>query len=209
MSRRVGYVVAAAILTGSLALANFMVSLRPEPARREPPSRVPFAITEPVVAAAGAIPVYGGRDGTAERADRRGGGDQRPGRVGELRLSDRRPGWLGPGAFPPRRRRAPSPSGAGARRCHRAGGRAAEGRGRGADRPRPVRAVPTPAGGGFTRRGHRPVGAMGTAVAGGASCGRPGSHRAGRSRAGTLPDRCTRARLPASCGTSRWTSGSS
>ena len=59
MSRRVGYVVAAAILTGSLALANFMVSLRPEPARREPPSRVPFAVTEPVVAAAGAIPVTG------------------------------------------------------------------------------------------------------------------------------------------------------
>ena len=39
MSRRIGYVVAAAILTGSLAPANFMISLRPEPARREPPSR--------------------------------------------------------------------------------------------------------------------------------------------------------------------------
>ena len=59
MSRRIGYVVAAAILTGSLALANFMISLRPEPARQEPLSRVPFAVTEPVAAGAGAIPVYG------------------------------------------------------------------------------------------------------------------------------------------------------
>ena len=59
MSRRTGYVVAAAILVGSAALAAFMVSLRPEPARREPPSRVPFAVTEPVVAGAGALPVHG------------------------------------------------------------------------------------------------------------------------------------------------------
>ena len=59
MSRRVGYVVAAVILVGSAALAAFMVSLRPEPARREPPSRVPFAVTEPVVAGAGALPVHG------------------------------------------------------------------------------------------------------------------------------------------------------
>ena len=59
MSRPVGYVVAAAILVGSAALAAFMISLRPEPARREPPSRVPFAVTEPVVAGAGALPVHG------------------------------------------------------------------------------------------------------------------------------------------------------
>ena len=54
-----GYLVAAAILSGSAAAASFMVSLRPEPARREPPSRVPFAVTEPVAAGAGPIPVYG------------------------------------------------------------------------------------------------------------------------------------------------------
>ena len=54
-----GYLVAAAILIGSAAAASFMVSLRPEPARREPPSRVPFAVTEPVAAGAGPIPVYG------------------------------------------------------------------------------------------------------------------------------------------------------
>ena len=59
MSRRIGYAVAAAIVMGSFALASFMISLRPEPARREPSSRVPVAVTEPVVAAAGAIPVYG------------------------------------------------------------------------------------------------------------------------------------------------------
>ena len=54
-----GYLVAAAILIGSAAAASFMVSLRPEPARREPPSQVPFAVTEPAAAGAGAIPVYG------------------------------------------------------------------------------------------------------------------------------------------------------
>ncbi len=59
MSRRTGYLVAAAILIGSAAAASFMASLRPEPARREPPSRAPFAVTEPVTVGAGPIPVYG------------------------------------------------------------------------------------------------------------------------------------------------------
>ena len=59
MSRRTGYVVAAAIVVGSAALAAFMVSLRPEPVRREPPSQVPVAITEPAEAGAGPIPVRG------------------------------------------------------------------------------------------------------------------------------------------------------
>ncbi len=59
MSRRTGYVVAAAFVVGSTALAAFMVSLRPEPVRREPPSRVPVAITEPAEAGAGPIPVRG------------------------------------------------------------------------------------------------------------------------------------------------------
>ena len=59
MSRRTGYVVAAAIVVGSAALAAFMVSLRPEPVRREPPSPVPVAITEPAEAGAGPIPVRG------------------------------------------------------------------------------------------------------------------------------------------------------
>ena len=54
-----GYLVAAAILIGSAAAAAFMVSLRPEPVRREPSSQVPFAVTEPVAAGAGPIPVYG------------------------------------------------------------------------------------------------------------------------------------------------------
>ncbi len=59
MSRLTGYGLAAAILIGSVGTAGFLISLRPEPARREPPSRIPFAITEPAVAGAGAIPVYG------------------------------------------------------------------------------------------------------------------------------------------------------
>ena len=59
MGRSLGVVVIAAILLGSLAVASLLVSMRPEPARREPPSRIPFAVTEPVVAGAGAIPVLG------------------------------------------------------------------------------------------------------------------------------------------------------
>ena len=40
-------------------MAWVLVSRRPEPARQEVPSRVPFATTAPVVAGAGSIPVYG------------------------------------------------------------------------------------------------------------------------------------------------------
>ncbi len=59
MSRRTGWLIAAVILIGSVALAALMVSSRPEPERRPPPSQVPFAITAPVAAGEGAIPVYG------------------------------------------------------------------------------------------------------------------------------------------------------
>ena len=61
MSRRTGYVVAAAIVVGSAALAAFMVSLRPEPVRREPPSPVPVAITEPAEAGGAAPSPSGAR----------------------------------------------------------------------------------------------------------------------------------------------------
>ena len=59
MSRSMGYVVAAAILAGSAGAASLLIASRPEPARREPPRRVPVAITEPAVAGAGAIPIHG------------------------------------------------------------------------------------------------------------------------------------------------------
>lgn len=59
MGRALSFVVVVVILAGSLALANYMISQRPEPERRELPSQVPFAVTEPVVAGAGAIPVLG------------------------------------------------------------------------------------------------------------------------------------------------------
>ena len=59
MDRLPSPVAVVAILAGSLALAAYLISLRPEPERREPPSRAPFAITEPVVAGAGAVPVLG------------------------------------------------------------------------------------------------------------------------------------------------------
>ena len=57
MSRALSFVVVVAILVGSVALAGYLISLRPEPERREPPSQVPFAATEPVVAGEGPIPV--------------------------------------------------------------------------------------------------------------------------------------------------------
>lgn len=59
MSRTTGWLVAGAILVGASGLAVFLVSQRPEPERRPPPSRVPFAITAPARAGEGAIPVFG------------------------------------------------------------------------------------------------------------------------------------------------------
>ena len=59
MSRTTGWLVAGAILVGASGLAVFLVSQRPEPERRPPPSQTPFAVTAPVRAGEGAIPVFG------------------------------------------------------------------------------------------------------------------------------------------------------
>ena len=59
MSRRNGFLIAALVLAGFIALAALLVSLAPQPERREPPSRVPFVQTAAVVAGVGAIPVHG------------------------------------------------------------------------------------------------------------------------------------------------------
>jgi RND family efflux transporter MFP subunit len=59
MRRRTALLIAGVIVAGSLALAVLLVSLAPEPERREPPSRIPFVETVSVVAGAGAIPVRG------------------------------------------------------------------------------------------------------------------------------------------------------
>ena len=59
MRRRTGWLSAGVTLIASAALAAFLVSLRPEPERRPPPSRIPFAATATVRAVEGAIPVHG------------------------------------------------------------------------------------------------------------------------------------------------------
>ncbi len=59
MRRLLGYLVAVAIVAGSIWLAAYLVSLAPEPERREPPPQVPFVQTGRAVAASGAIPIYG------------------------------------------------------------------------------------------------------------------------------------------------------
>ena len=59
MSRTTGWLVAGAIVIGASGLAVFLVSQRPEPERRPPPSQIPFAITAPAQAGEGAIPVFG------------------------------------------------------------------------------------------------------------------------------------------------------
>ena len=59
MRRGIGYLLAAAILGGSIWLATYLVSLAPEPERSEPPPQVPFARTAPVVGGSGPIPVHG------------------------------------------------------------------------------------------------------------------------------------------------------
>lgn len=59
MSRRKGFLIAALVLAGFIALAALLVSLAPEPERRDPPSHVPFVQTAAVAAGVGAIPVHG------------------------------------------------------------------------------------------------------------------------------------------------------
>ena len=58
MSQRTGWAIGGLILIGALVVAASMVLLRPEPASRPPPSLVPFALTAPVEAGEGAIPVH-------------------------------------------------------------------------------------------------------------------------------------------------------
>ena len=59
MSKLKGYLVAVAILAGARALAFYLVSLAPEPERREQPPQIPFVQSVRVVSGVGAIPVYG------------------------------------------------------------------------------------------------------------------------------------------------------
>ena len=59
ISRLIGYLAAIVILAVSGGLAFYLVSLAPEPERRERPPQIPFVQTARVVAGAGAIPVYG------------------------------------------------------------------------------------------------------------------------------------------------------
>ena len=81
MSTRKGLLVAAAILAGSVGLAAFLVSLAPEPERREPPPQIPFAQTGQVTAGDGAIPVHGGRHRAAQRGSRHHSASRRQGRL--------------------------------------------------------------------------------------------------------------------------------
>lgn len=53
------YLVAAGILAGAVVLASILVSLAPEPERREQPPQIPFVQSARVMSGKGAIPVYG------------------------------------------------------------------------------------------------------------------------------------------------------
>lgn len=59
MSRLRSFLIAAGILVGAVVVAIIMVSLRPDPPLRDPPSNVPFVTTGVATAGEGAIPVYG------------------------------------------------------------------------------------------------------------------------------------------------------
>lgn len=59
MKKLISFLIATVILVGSGALAVYLVSLAPEPERREPPPQIPFAQTATVAAGSGAIPVNG------------------------------------------------------------------------------------------------------------------------------------------------------
>ncbi|MCY4199611.1 MAG: efflux RND transporter periplasmic adaptor subunit [Gammaproteobacteria bacterium] len=59
MGRRTGYLIAAGIVIGAFAVAAIMVSLAPQPERREPPSQFPYVETAEIIAGTDFIPVYG------------------------------------------------------------------------------------------------------------------------------------------------------
>ena len=59
MRRSTGYLIAAGVVVGSVALATMLVSLAPEPETREPPSQIPYAETARIAAGSGPIPVHG------------------------------------------------------------------------------------------------------------------------------------------------------
>lgn len=59
MGRRTGFLIAAVIVAGSVGLATLLVSLAPEPERRESPPKIPFAQTGRVMAGSDVIPVHG------------------------------------------------------------------------------------------------------------------------------------------------------
>ena len=59
MGRRTGFLVAIAIIGGSVALATLLVSLAPEPEQREPPPQFPFVQTSRAVLGSSFIPVHG------------------------------------------------------------------------------------------------------------------------------------------------------
>ncbi|MCY3811884.1 MAG: efflux RND transporter periplasmic adaptor subunit [Gammaproteobacteria bacterium] len=59
MGRGRGLLVAAVIVVGAGGLAALLVSLAPEPERRDPPSTVPYVATATVIAGTGSIPVFG------------------------------------------------------------------------------------------------------------------------------------------------------
>ena len=59
MRRLTSYFFAAVIIAGSGALAVYLVSLAPEPERREQVPQIPFVQSARVVTGVGAIPVYG------------------------------------------------------------------------------------------------------------------------------------------------------
>lgn len=59
MRRRTGYLIATALVVGSVGVATLLVSLAPEPSTRSPPSQVPYADVADIVAGRGPIPVYG------------------------------------------------------------------------------------------------------------------------------------------------------
>ena len=59
MGKLIGFLASVAILGGSVYLASYLVSLAPEPERREPPPQIPFVQSARVAAGSGSIPVYG------------------------------------------------------------------------------------------------------------------------------------------------------
>ena len=177
------------ILVGAVVVAVVMVQLRPEPALRDPASRLPFVTTAAAEARQGSIPVHGAGTVRPRAEIDVHGPDQRQGLMGGPGIPERGQGRRGRGPLSHRRRRLSEPGTAGPCERGRSAGRPPAGGGGSADRTRRVRELPAPPQGRHGLGTGEPLDPARTPARGFPGRARPGQRRIGRRRAGALANR--------------------